>query len=213
MKVITAPASPFGRKVRVAIIELALEDKVEVEIFPVQELAARATAVNPLGKIPVLIRDDGSTLYDSAVICEYLDGLAGGHKLFPASGEPRWIALKLQALGNGIGEAATLVGGERNRPEPNRFAPFVQSQSGKIARAADTLETIVDGFPREPNIGQIAIACSLGYTDFRVPDLDWRAGHPKLTRWFAGFAERPSMTRTVFRPPQAATSAAGAGAR
>jgi glutathione S-transferase len=201
MKVITAPASPFGRKVRVAIFELGLESKVEVEIFPVQELAARATPVNPLAKVPVLIRDDGSTLYDSSVICEYLDGLAGG-KLFPAAGEARWTALKLQTLGNGIGEAAGLIGGERNRPEQNRFAPFIQVQSAKIARTADELEKTVDGFPREPNIGQIAVACGLGYTDFRVPDLDWRAGHPKLMRWFTGFAERPSMTKTIFRPPQ-----------
>ena len=202
MKVITAPASPFGRKVRVAIFELGLEDKIEVEIFPVQELAQRAAPVNPLGKIPVLIRDDGSTLYDSAVICEFLDEMAGG-KLFPNAGEARITALKLQALGSGVGEAATLVGGERNRPEANRFAPFIQAQSAKIARAAEELEKIVDGFPREPNIGQIAVACALGYTDFRVPDLDWRVGHPKLTRWFAAFTERPSMQKTIFRPPVA----------
>jgi len=207
MKVITAPASPFGRKVRVAIIELALEDKVEVEIFPVQELPTRAAPVNPLGKIPVLIRDDGSTLYDSAVICEYLDALAGGAKLFPASGEARWAALRLQALGGGIGEAATLIGGERNRPEPIRFAPFVQSQSAKIARAADALEKIADAFGSTVQIGQIAVACGLGYADFRIPDLDWRGGHPNLTRWFEGFAQRPSMARTAFRPPQQAAAA------
>jgi glutathione S-transferase len=204
MKVITAPASPFGRKVRVAIAELGLADKVQVEIFPVQELAARAAPVNPLGKIPVLIKDDGSTLYDSAVICEYLDGLAGGGRLIPPSGEARLAALKLQALGNGIGEAATLIGGERGRPEAARHAPFIEAQSAKIVRAADELETIAEGFPTTPHIGHIAVACALGYCDFRVPDVDWRKGRPKLADWFAKMSERPSMAATVFRPPQPA---------
>ena len=206
MKVITAPASPFGRKVRVAIVELGLADKVAVEIFPVQELAARAAPVNPLGKIPVLIGDDGSTLYDSAVICEYLDGLAGGGRLIPAEREARLAALKLQALGNGIGEAATLIGGERGRPEAARHAPFIEAQKAKIERAANELEKIADGFPATPHVGHIAVACSLGYADFRTPDIDWRKGRPKLAAWFARMAERPSFSSTVFRPPQPASA-------
>jgi glutathione S-transferase len=206
MKVITAPASPFGRKVRVAIAELGLADKVQVEIFPVTELAGRAAPVNPLGKIPVLIHDDGATLYDSAVICEYLDGLAGGGKLFPPGGKARFAALKLQALGNGIGEAATLIGGERGRPEAARYQPFIDAQKAKIERTADVLDTIAEGFPAEPNIGHIAIACGLGYADFRVPDIDWRKGHARLAAWFETMAARPSFASTVFRPPQPAAA-------
>jgi glutathione S-transferase len=204
MKVITAPASPFGRKVRVAIAELGLSEKVQVEVFPVTELAGRAAPVNPLGKIPVLIHDDGSTLYDSAVICEYLDGLAGGGKLFPPSGDARIAALKLQALGNGIGEAATLIGGERGRPEAARHQPFIDAQRAKIERAADALEKMVDGFPAAPHIGHIAIACGLGYADFRAPDIEWRNGRPKAAAWFETMAARPSFAATVFRPPQPA---------
>jgi glutathione S-transferase len=206
MKVITAPASPFGRKVRVAIAELGLSDKVAVEIFPVTELAARAQPLNPLGKIPVLIRDDGTSLYDSTVICEYLDGLAGGGKILPASGEARLAALKLQALGNGIGEAAALIGGERNRPEAARHAPFIAAQAGKILRAADDMEKMADGFPADPNVGHIAVVCALGYCDFRVPDVEWRKGRPKLAQWFELMAARPSFMSTVFKPPQPATA-------
>jgi glutathione S-transferase len=170
----------------------------------VTELAGRAAPVNPLGKIPVLIHDDGATLYDSAVICEYLDGLTGGGKLFPPAGKARFAALKLQALGNGIGEAATLIGGERGRPEAARYQPFIAAQAAKIERAADVIDTIAEGFPAEPNIGHIAIACSLGYADFRVPDIDWRKGRSRLAAWFEKMAARPSFAATVFRPPQPA---------
>ena len=200
LKLHTNPASPFARKVRAIAIETGLVGKIE-------ELDRRVTPVapdpailrdNPLGKIPCLVVDDGTALYDSRVICEYLDGLHDGQRLFPPSGPARWTALRRQALGDGIMDAGVLARYETFlRPEERRWPEWVENQKQKFQRALDALETEAEALADTVDIGTIAIGCALGYLDFRYADDGWRASRPKLAAWFEGFAERPSMARTA----------------
>lgn len=198
MKLRFSPASPFVRKVSVTLIETGLEDRVERIPTNVWDPATDITEANPLGKIPTLITDDGEALYDSPVICEYLDGLHDGPKLFPADGPARWRALRLQALGDGMADAGVLTRLEGRRPEEFQYDKWVERQTAAIFRAMDTLEADADGLAGdEPTIGHIAVGCALGWVDFRLPDLDWRPDRPALAEWFEAFSERPSMVRTA----------------
>ena len=197
MKLYFASASPYVRKVRVLAIETGLADRIElvkVTITPVGP-DADLCAENPIGKIPTLARDDGGALYDSRVICEYLDTLHDGARMFPAHGEARWTALRKQALADGILDAAVNVRYEMFlRPESLRWSGWVDGQMGKVRRSLDELE-------REPlgetvDIGTVSTACALGYLDFRFADEGWRDSRPKLAAWFEMFSTRPSMSET-----------------
>jgi glutathione S-transferase len=153
-------------------------------------------AQNPLGKIPALERDDGPALYDSRVICRYLDDRAGG-QLYPAA--PRlWETLTLEATADGMLDAAILMLYEtRLRPEDKRFDAWVEAQWGKIARALDALESRWINHLNGPlDMGQLAVACALSYLDFRHDVRGWRTDHPDLAAWHKGFAVRPSMKAT-----------------
>lgn len=201
MKLRYSPLSPFVRKVTVTLIETGLEDRVERIPTDVWDPETDIAKDNPLGKIPTLITGDGKALYDSPVICEYLDGLHDGDKLFPASGQARWQALRLQALGDGMSEAgiATLL--ETRRPEELQYEKWMARQTAAILRAMDALESETDGLEGPLTIGQVAVGCSVGWLDFRFPDLGWRQDRPGLAEWFEGFNERPSMTATVPKEP------------
>jgi glutathione S-transferase len=151
---------------------------------------------NPLGKIPVLERPDGPALYDSRVICRYLDDISGG-RLYPA--KPRlWETLTLEATGHGITEAAVLMVYEaRVRPEDRRFPEWVEGQWAKVARALDAIEARWMAHLAGPlDMGQIAVGCALGYLDFRHEARGWRAGRPALAAWFEAFDGRPAMAAT-----------------
>ena len=153
--------------------------------------------MNPLGKIPALVLGDGTALYDSRVICRYLDDRAGAG-LYPAA--PRlWRTLTLEATADGILEAALLIVYEwRLRSEELRLAPWVEGQWAKIARALDMLETRWQDHLAGPlDIGQIALGCALSYLDFRHGAREWRNGHPGLAAWHDGFAARPGMMATA----------------
>ena len=157
-------------------------------------------ATNPIGKIPTLVRDEGPALYDSRVIARYFDHLFSSH-LYP---ETRlWEVLTLEATGDGISDAALLMVYEgRSRPEEKRYQPYVEAQWSKVARSLDALENRWISLLNGPvNIGQIAVACALGYLNFRHADRDWKAGHPQLAEWFAGFEQRPSMAATYPHAP------------
>lgn len=193
------PASPFARKVRIVTRELGVTARVEeinTAVSPVTPNADLA-ASNPLVKIPALILDDGTTLYDSRVICEYLDSVAGG-KLFPASGAARWNALRLQALTDGILDAAVITRYEvAVRPEALRWPDWIAGQRRKIDGGVDQLAREQAGFGERFGIGEIGAACVLGYLDFRFPEIDWRAKHPGLKAWFAAVSQRASVKDTV----------------
>ncbi len=197
MKLRYSPLSPFVRKVTVTLIETGLDDKVERIPTDVWNPETDIAEDNPLGKIPTLILDDGGVLYDSPVICEYLDSLHDGDKLFPASGPARWRALRLLALGDGMSEAGILRLLESRRPEELQFEKWTNRQTAVVFRALDALEAGMDELEAGFGIGQIAVACPLGWFDFRFPDLGWRTDHPGLADWFEGVSERPSIMQTV----------------
>ncbi|TXN38675.1 glutathione S-transferase family protein, partial [Methylobacterium sp. WL7] len=186
------------RKVLVLAHETGLIDRIAVTVAgasptgPAPEVAAH----NPLGKIPALVLEDGTALYDSRVICEYLDGLSAGPRLFP-EGPARWDALTRQALADGLLDAALLTRYERVlRPEAQRWAAWEAGQVAKITAALDRFETLVADMP-VLDIGTVAMACALGYLDLRFPDLAWREGRPATAAWSAVFEGRPSMVATV----------------
>ena len=193
-----SPASPFVRKIKIAIAELGLEAGIEIVPADTNDPAEPLRRQNPLGKIPTLLLQDGATLFDSRVIAEYLDHLAGGGRLFPA-GEARFAQLRLQALADGICDAALLQVYEiRFRPEEGRNAAWVENQSGKVARALASLEAAPPAYDR-PRIGEIALACALGYLDLRFNG-GWRADHPALVAWLAAFAAKvPAFEATRFK--------------
>ena len=198
MKLLYSPASPYARKVLVVAHETGLIDRIAVTAAGASPTgpSAEVAAHNPLGKIPALVLEDGTALYDSRVICEYLDGLSAGPRLFPEGGA-RWDALTRQALADGLLDAALLTRYERVlRPEDKRWEAWDSGQTGKIRSALDRFETLVAGLPAL-DIGIIAMACALGYLDLRFPDLAWREGRPALASWFAAFERRPSMDATV----------------
>lgn len=199
MRLYHSPTTPYGRKVMVLLLETGQSGDVEVVSASGTPLdpGTQPLDANPLGKIPVLVLDDGTALYDSRVICRWLDDRAGAG-LYPAA--PRlWRSLTLEATADGILEAALLIVYEtRLRPEQSRFAPWVEGQWTKIARALDMLETRWQDHLAGPlDIGQIALACALSYLDFRHGARDWRDGHPRLAAWHDGFAARASMTATA----------------
>lgn len=201
MQLLASPASPYVRKVRVVLHETGQSD---VEIVPVTAHPLggedRLNAAAPLGKIPALVRDEGPTLFDSRVICRFLDARAGGG-LYP---EARvWEILTLEALADGILDAAVLMIYEgRARPEALHHPPWVEGQWAKVSRGLDALQENWMGLLSGPvNAGQIAAGCALGYLDFRHPARDWRAGRDALAVWYARFAERPAMRET--QPPAA----------
>ena len=180
MQLIYAAASPFARKVRVLAAETGLLDRIELldtAVLPTT-LNERVNSLNPLGKIPVLLSDDGEALYDSRVICEYLDTLHQGTKLLP-DGAARWQVLRLAALADGLMDAALLARYERAaRPAELQWPAWLEGQLGKIQRALAELERQVERLQGPLDLGQIGVACALGYLDFRFSDLDWRAAHP-----------------------------------
>ena len=192
-------ASPYVRKVMVVAIETDQQDALELtvcKVSPVVPLSA-VNRDNPLGKVPCLVTDDGQALFDSRVICEYLDSRHDRPKLFPA-GPARWTALRRQAQADGMLDAGILARYETVlRPEERRWPDRIEGQKAKIARGLDALEDEAESFDDVVDIGTIAIGCALGWLDFRYAADDWRAGRPRLAAWFERFAARPSMATTV----------------
>lgn len=204
MKLHYSPTSPFVRKVMVVAIETGLESRIErvpTTVAPIQPNENLAHQ-NPLMKLPTLLTDGGQALFDSRVICEYLDTLHGGPKLFPPAGMARWVALRQQALGDGILDAAVLNRYETvTRPTELRWPEWSAGQLRKIRNGLAALDgNAGEGWLGGPlTIGLIAVGCALGYLDFRYPSEGWRARHAGLAKWYAAFAQRKSMQATV--PP------------
>ncbi|HYA81110.1 MAG TPA: glutathione S-transferase [Methylocystis sp.] len=190
-----SPASPYARKVLIAAAILGLADRIETQTVDFADPSDHIRTQNPLGKIPTLVLEDGSTLYDSRVIAEYLDQLAGGGRLFPAEAGRRFAALRLQALGDGINDAALLLRYEETtRPADKRFDDWVSLQQGKVDRGLAALAA--DPPAGEIDIGHIAAATALGYLDLRFAGA-WREKYPRLAAWLDDFARNtPSFDAT-----------------
>jgi len=195
MQLIYAAASPFARKVRVLAHETGLLSRIELldtAVLPTT-LNERVNALNPLGKIPVLLTDNDEALYDSRVICEYLDTLHGGRRLLPQD-DARWSVLRLAALADGLMDAALLARYERSvRPAELQWPVWLEGQQGKVQRALTELERQAGQLQGPLDLAQIGVACALGYLDFRFADIDWRAAYPGLADFQQAFAQRTSM--------------------
>lgn len=197
-----SPTSPYARKVRAVIVEKGLADQVEAVPTDPHASPAELLAKNPLSKIPVLELGDGTALFDSPVICEYLDALTETPRLVPAAGSARWRALRLQAVGDGIMDAGVLrLMEKRWHPGEGQVSQgWLDRQRAAIARCADLLEAEADTLETQaPTLGELTVACALGYVDFRFGDDAWRTGRPRLAAWFERFAARPSIAETA--PP------------
>ena len=199
MKLVGSAPSPFVRKVLIVAFEIGVFDKID-RIFPKTTPTApdnQLIRTNPLAKMPALIIQSGATLYDSRVICEYLDSLHQGNRMFPEGLEDRWKALRLQALGDGLLDAAVSIRYETILRPQNKYWPsWVEGQLGKVRRALDAIEREVDTFDDVVDIGTIATACAAGYLDFRFPEEEWRTLRPSLSGWYDEFSNRKSMMAT-----------------
>ena len=200
MKIFWSSRSPFVRKVMVFAHEAGLAARIET----VRTLVAMSQAnrelmqTNPLGKIPTLVTDDGRALFDSYVICEYLDGLHGGAKLVPQAPEPRLQALRWHALGDNLLDNLVLWRNEQMRPQPQQSPETLAALEAKARAGLDYLEREAAALGNAAiGIGHVAIAVALGYVDFRFPQLAWRDGRPKLAVWHSTFAQRPSYQATM----------------
>ena len=198
MKLRYSPTSPYVRKVWIVALETGLAERIELVTTNAWAPDTDLTADNPLSKVPALIADGGEALFDSPVICEYLDSLHDGQRLVPDSGGARWAQLRLQALADGILDAALAKRIETSmRPEDKRWPGWIERQGNAIRRGLDVLEEECAAWGSDFLIGQIAVASALGYLDFRFGAEDWRPSRPRLAAWFADVSGRASVTKTV----------------
>jgi glutathione S-transferase len=193
----SADASPFVRKTRIGATLCGLGDRIRVETADTRSPDVPIRRIIPLGKFPALVLEDGRSLFDSRVILEFFDAEAGGGVIIPVAGRARFDALTLQALADGIMDAGVIsIYEERWRPPEARQQPWLDHQQGKIDRALAAFEADPPALAGSPHVGQIALACALGYLDLRFAGT-WRGDHPKLVAWLAGFEEAvPSYAAT-----------------
>ena len=203
MRLYYSPSSPYARKVRVLALETKIDKKIDminVALTPIQP-NADVDKHNPIGKIPAL-SVKGIDLFDSPVICEYLDNQHKGRKLFPRKGRDRWVALRLQAMADGLLDAALLARYEGAlRPEEKRWPEWSQGQMKKMNGVLTQLEAETKSLKGKLTIGTLSVACALGYLDLRFADMGWRDKYPKLGKWFAAVSKLPSIKATA--PPPA----------
>jgi glutathione S-transferase len=193
-----SPTSPFVRKVVVTALLTGTFDDIRIVPISLTPLTPNAEVqrVNPLGKIPALVLDDGTALYDSPVICEYLDSLGKGMRLVPPSGPERWDVLRLNALADGLLDAAFLYRLELMRPEEKRYEPWISAQLIRVNNSLNALNDEAGASLRQLSLGTVAAGCALGWIDFRMPQFDWRAGRAQLASWYETFSAEWFMQKT-----------------
>jgi len=196
MKLFYSPTSPYVRKVRMVILEKGLTDLIEIDQRSPYDLEDALIAANPLCKVPALVLEDGSTLFDSPVICEYLDSLKPSPKLMP-EGAGRWSVMRMVALADGMTDAAYNARMESMRPDGEKSAKEIAAQQARIMRGIAALDAGELPGPDVLDLGTIALGASLGYTDLRHDDLNWRDNHPNLAAWMEEAGKRPSFQATI----------------
>ncbi len=194
MKLFYSKASPFVRKVMACAIACGVEGQIETVTTNPWESPGDLVGLNPLSKVPCLLTEDGLALFDSPVICEYIDFVGRG-ALFPAAGAARWRALKQQAIADGILDASVLLRQDGARPQEAARTASMARQREIVARGLDALEAAPP--PDHVDIGTISIACALGYLDFRFAEEGWRATRPRLAAWYEAMRRRPEILETA----------------
>ncbi|MAL78950.1 MAG: glutathione S-transferase [Sneathiella sp.] len=197
MKLCYSALSPFVRKVRITAIEHGLLDKIEIVDSDHSDMFKGINAANPLGKVPSLTLNTGEILYDSIVICEYLDNIGEGPKLFPSAGPERWRVLTLHAMANGMTDAAYQRRVDSILPAGEGSPSWAGRLKLSMENCLDEMERQAENYGQNLNIGTIAVACALGYHDFRFGNEQWRDGRPKLARWYEQMVTRPSLASTL----------------
>ncbi len=198
MKLYITPGSPYARIARVVVIEKGLESRVEIVAAQTRLTDSPYYSINPSGRVPYLIRDDGVGLEDSAVICAYLDRLDGSPAFDLPAGDQAWEARRLEALARSMLDGLAVWSREIVRPQNERSPTVLQHEARRSERMADLWEIEIDHplMRGALNLVQITLACALGF-EARIPDLRWRPGHPKLCNWFDRIAARPSIAATA----------------
>jgi len=199
MKLFYSKTSPYSRKVRITILEKGLAAQVEAILCNPFDEAVELKVLNPLGKIPTLVLDDGRVVYDSPVICEYLDTINNHGQLMPLNSDARLQVNTWQALADGIVDASYNIVMEGRRDESERSASNVERWKASIRNAVDQVERQIETLPAGITMAQISLAAALGYLDFRLSYLEWRSARPQSSAWYEAFAKRPSMVET--QPP------------
>ena len=197
MKCYVTANSPYARKVRVATMETGLYFEVEWLMITREERAEIIPDINPLGKVPVAVLDSGDVLYDSPVICAYVDSLNQGEKLIPEEGPDRWQVLRLEALGDALGEAVIATWQEDQRPGEKRSQGVIDRQLGKAKAALADLDRQAGDFNDPPLMGEIAVACALDYMELRDVVPGWRDTYAKLSSWFTEILKRRSFVESA----------------
>ncbi len=198
MKLHFSAASPYVRKVMASAIARGIEGRIETVATNPHASPADLLADNPLSKVPALVTDEGLALFDSPVICEYLDGIGDAPPLFPPAGSPaRIAALRLQAVADGILDAAVARRMQGSLPQDDGRRAFDARQKAAVDRALALLEAEAAALEGPWTVGSIAVGCALGYLDFRFGHEPWRGAHPRLAAWFAKASEAPPLARTV----------------
>ncbi|AZN37594.1 glutathione S-transferase [Iodobacter ciconiae] len=201
MKLITSYTSPFGRKVRIVLAE----KRIEYQLIEDNTLSYESgvSILNPLGKVPILLLDDGRTLYDSSVIVDFLDHSSPAGKLIPSDHRQAISIKRREALADGISDAAVLIRQEQMRPPPLQSTEWITHQQAKIERGLEHIANELEGQKWWGgdlfSLADVALGCTLAYLDFRLPALDWQKRHPNLRRFYSKLEERPSFTETA--PP------------
>ena len=195
MKLAFSAASPYVRKVMACAIARGIEGQIEKAKIGTTDPAL--LVINPLSKVPSLVGEGGIALYDSPVICEYIDSVGSAPTLFPPAGPARWTAIRRAALGDGIMDAAQPRRRELALPQDEGRTTWIEQQKGKVTRALDALEAEADSLNGLSTYGEITIACALGYLDFRFANEPWRPGHPKLTVWYEMVVAMKPMAETM----------------
>ena len=194
-----SPASPYARKVRTVAREKQVAERITEVTVDAFADPPELTGANPLGRVPALVLDDGTALYDSPVIVAYLDAVGRGDPLVPTDGAARFAVLRAEALADGVMDLALGLVLERRKPEAEKSPTMAARWRSQLPRALDAVAAEHDRLPGPLTLGHIAFACALGYLDFRHPDIAWRDGRETLARWFEGISARPSLVDTAPR--------------
>jgi len=189
--------SPYGRKARVAAIETGQPDVIDWWFMSREERAKEMSAVNPLGKIPAMVLDDGTLVVDSPVIAAWVDAQHDGEKLIPESGNERWAVLSLEAVGDGLGDAAIAAALEGNRPDGEKSEAAIKRNVDKVRKTLSYLNDRAGDFNDPPKMGEIAVACAMGYMELRGVADGWRDDFPALAAWYDAIQERESFKETA----------------